>query len=74
MSKQSQGRRMWLMVRLLAWLPLPLVTAFGALVATLITFVPLRYASAYRVVLINLLATHPDMSFEEAKRIGRKSM
>ena len=74
MSKQSQGRRMWLMVRLLAWLPLPLVTAFGALVATLITFVPLRYASAYRVVLINLLATHPDMSFAEAKRIGRKSM
>ena len=74
MSKQSQGRHLWVVVRLLAWLPLPLVTAFGALVATLITLVPLRYASAYRVVLINLLATHPDMSLAEAKRIGRKSM
>ena len=57
----------------LAWLPLPLVTAFGALVASLITLVPLRYASAYRVVLINLLATHPDMSLAEARRIGRKA-
>tara|TARA_B100000676_G_scaffold276322_1_gene297151 strand:- start:4965 stop:5960 length:996 start_codon:yes stop_codon:yes gene_type:complete len=74
MSKQYQGRRLWLVVRLLAWLPLPLVTAFGAFVATLITLVPLRYASAYRVVLINLLATHPDMSLAEAKRIGRQSM
>ena len=74
MSKQYQGRRLWLVVRLLAWLPLPLVTAFGAFVATLITLVPLRYASAYRVVLINLLATHPAMSLAEAKRIGRQSM
>ena len=74
MSKQYQGRRLWLVVRLLAWLPLPLVTAFGAFIATLITLVPLRYASAYRVVLINLLATHPDMSLAEARRIGRQSM
>lgn len=63
-----------MVVRLLALLPLPLVTAFGAFVATLITLVPLRYASAYRVVLINLLATHPNMSLSEARRIGRQSM
>ena len=74
MSKSYKGHRLWLVVRFLAWLPLPLVTAFGALVASLITLVPLRYASAYRVVLINLLATHPDMSLAEARRIGRKSM
>ena len=74
MSKPYQGRRLWLVVRLLAWLPLPLVTAFGAFFATLITLVPLRYASAYRVVLINLLATHPAMSLADAKRIGRQSM
>ncbi|MED5388674.1 MAG: lysophospholipid acyltransferase family protein [Pseudomonadota bacterium] len=74
MSKQYQGRRLWLVVRLLAWLPLPLVTAFGAGIAILITLVPLRYASAFRVVLINLLATHPDMSLSDARRIGRQSM
>ena len=74
MSKFYKGRRLWLVVRFLAWLPLPLVTAFGALMASLITLVPLRYASAYRVVLINLLATHPEMSLAEARRIGRKSM
>ncbi|PHR64855.1 MAG: lipid A biosynthesis acyltransferase [Alcanivorax sp.] len=63
-----------MVVRLLAWLPLPLVTGFGAAVATLVTLVPLRYASAYRVVLINLLATHPQMSYAEAKKIGRQSL
>ena len=57
MSKFYKGRRLWLVVRFLAWLPLPLVTAFGALMASLITLVPLRYASAYRVVLININET-----------------
>jgi len=74
MNKQYQGRRLWLVIRLLAWLPLPLATALGAFVATLITLAPLRYASAYRVVLINLLATHSDMTLSEAKRIGRRNI
>ena len=74
MNKQYPGRRLWMVVRLLAWLPLPLVTGFGAAVATLVTLVPLRYASAYRVVLINLLATHPHMTYAQAKKIGRQSL
>ena len=63
-----------MVVRLLAWLPLPLITGFGAAVATLVSLVPLRYAGAYRVVLINLLATHPQLSYAEAKKIGRQSL
>ena len=74
MNKQYPGRRLWMVVRLLAWLPLPLVTGFGAAIATLVTLVPLRYASAYRVVLINLLATHPQLSYAEAKKIGRQRL
>lgn len=61
-------------MRFLAWLPLPVATGFGAVVGDLITRVPLRYARAYRVVLINLLATYPDLSLADAHRIGRLSM
>lgn len=61
-------------MRFLAWLPLPVATGFGAVVGDLVTRVPLRYARAYRVVLINLLATHPELSLAEIERIGRRSM
>ena len=74
MTSRYRGRGLWLFMRFLAWLPLPLATGFGAFIGGLITRVPLRYASAYRVVLINLLATQPAMSFEEARAVGRRSL
>lgn len=61
-------------MRLVAWLPLPIAAGLGALLGELITRVPLRYASAYRTVLINLLATQPELSLVEARRIGRRSL
>ncbi|MDX1802599.1 MAG: lysophospholipid acyltransferase family protein [Alcanivorax sp.] len=70
----SDGRRLWLAMRVLSWLPLAVTTGLGAFLAGLITRVPLRLASAYRVVLVNLLATHPQMSYREAQRLGRQSM
>lgn len=74
MTSGIRGRRLWWFMRFLARLPLPLATGFGAFIGALITRVPLRYASAYRVTLINLLATHPDMSYAEARALGRESM
>lgn len=74
MTSRFRGQRLWWSMRFLAWLPLPLATGLGAFIGGLITRVPLRYASAYRVVLINLLATHPDISFAEARAMGRRSM
>lgn len=74
MTSPIRGRRLWWLMRFLAWLPLPLATALGAAIGGLITRVPLRYASAYRVVLINLLATHPQMSYAEARATGRRSL
>ncbi|EKF72948.1 lipid A biosynthesis lauroyl acyltransferase [Alcanivorax hongdengensis A-11-3] len=73
-NPSSDGRRLWLAMRFLSLLPLSVTTGLGAFLAGLITWLPLRYASAYRVVLINLLATHPQMSYAEACRIGRQSM
>lgn len=73
-SKQTQGRRLWWLVRFLAWLPLPLATGLGALLGAMISYLPLRYASAFRVVLINLLATQPSLSLEQARRQGRQSL
>lgn len=72
--KTQRGRRLWWLIRLIAWLPLPLAAGLGAILGDLITRVPLRYASAYRVVLINLLATQPGISFEQARLIGRHSL
>lgn len=72
--KTQRGRRLWWLIRLIAWLPLPLAAGLGAVLGDLITRVPLRYASAYRVVLINLLATQPDIGLDEARRIGRRSL
>jgi len=72
--KPRRGKRLWWLIRLLAWLPLPLAAGLGAALGDLITRVPLRYASAYRVVLINLLATQPDISLDEARLIGRRSL
>jgi len=72
--KTQRGRRLWWLIRLIAWLPLPLAAGLGAILGDLITRVPLRYASAYRVVLINLLATQPGISFDQARAIGRQSL
>ena len=72
--KTQRGRRLWWLIRLIAWLPLPLAAGLGAILGDLITRVPLRYASAYRVVLINLLATQPGISFDQARVIGRQSL
>ncbi|WP_101674231.1 lysophospholipid acyltransferase family protein [Alloalcanivorax mobilis] len=74
MSSRLRGQRLWWLMRCLAWLPLPVATGIGALVGELLTRIPLRYAKAYRVILINLLATHPDLSLDDARRIGRRSM
>ncbi len=73
MNKQYPGRRLWMVVRSACLASLATGHRFGAAVATLVTLVPLRYASAYRVVLINLLATHPQLTYAEAKKIGRKA-
>ena len=74
MSAHTRGQRLRWLMRLVAWLPLPIASALGALLGDLITRVPLRYASAYRTVLINLLATQPRLSLEEARHIGRQSL
>ena len=56
MSAHTRGQRLRWLMRFVAWLPLPIAAGLGALLGDLITRVPLRYASAYRTVLINLLA------------------
>ena len=74
MTPRQRGRRLWWLMRLFAWLPLPVATGLGAFLAGLMTRVPLRYASAYRVALINVLAAYPDMPLAEARRIARQSV
>ncbi|MCC4307499.1 MAG: lysophospholipid acyltransferase family protein [Alcanivorax sp.] len=74
MSAHTRGQRLRWLMRLVAWLPLPIASALGALLGDLITRVPLRFASAYRTVLINLIATQPQLSLDEARRIGRQSL
>ena len=74
MSAHTRGQRLRWLMRFVAWLPLPIAAGLGALLGDLITRVPLRYASAYRTVLINLLATQPTLSLPEARRIGRQSL
>lgn len=74
MSEKETGGGLLAVLHLLSRLPLSLAAAIGGGLAWLITCVPLRYASAYRVVLINLLATHPSMPWREAKQLGRKSV
>ncbi len=74
MTPEIRERQLWRFMRFLAWLPLPLATGLGALIGDLITRVPLRYASAYRTVLINLLVTNPHMTFAQARVRGRASI
>lgn len=73
-SAHTRGQRLRWLMRLVAWLPLPIAAGLGALLGELITRLPLRYASAYRTVLINLLATQPHLSLDDARRIGRHSL
>lgn len=63
----------WLM-RALGALPVHWVTALGAGLGWLLAVVPLRFASARRLVLINLLACYPDLSWRECNRLARRSL
>ncbi len=61
-------------IKLFACLPLGLVTAIGALLATLISYLPLKWASAYRVALVNIMLCYPEMSYREAAALARRSL
>ena len=63
----------WLM-RGLGALPVTWVTAVGAALGWLMGVAPLRVASARRLVLINLLACYPELSWRECKRMARRSL
>ena len=63
----------WLM-RGLGMLPVTWVSAVGAALGWLLGVAPLRLASARRLVLINLLACYPELSWRECKRMARRSL
>lgn len=63
----------WIM-RALGSLPVTWVTAVGGALGWLLGVAPLRMASARRLVLINLLACYPELSWRECKRMGRRSL
>lgn len=70
--KRGQGIA-WIM-RVLGNLPVTWVTALGASLGWVLAVLPLRIASARRLVLINLLAAYPELSWREAKRMARESL
>lgn len=61
-------------LRLVGRLPLCLSTGFGAFLAGLITWLPLQWASAYRVALVNIMLCYPDLTYKEAAQLARRSM
>ncbi|WP_111657906.1 lysophospholipid acyltransferase family protein [Isoalcanivorax indicus] len=61
-------------LRLFSRLPLGLVTRLGAGIAWLITWFPLRYASAYRVTLVNIMLCYPELSYREAAKRARAAL
>ncbi len=69
-------RGLWLawLMRVLGVLPVTWVTAIGGALGWLLGVAPLRIASARRLVLINLLACYPQLSWRECKRMARRSL
>lgn len=61
-------------IKIFACLPLWLVTAIGAFLATIISYVPLKWASAYRVALVNIMLCYPELSYREAAKLARRSL
>ena len=74
MASKGSGRLLWWIMRGISWLPLSWVAMVGGVLGRLMSKVPLKYASAYRVVLVNLLATHPRLPMPEIERIGQDSL
>ncbi|MBA3980959.1 MAG: lipid A biosynthesis acyltransferase [Alcanivorax sp.] len=70
----TEERAILFALRLFSRLPLGLVTRFGAAIAWLISWFPLRYASAYRVTLVNIMLCYPELSYREATRRARAAL
>jgi KDO2-lipid IV(A) lauroyltransferase len=75
MSKAvSEGRAMAFLIRLLGRLPLPVLAGLGGFLGWLVAVTPIRFASARRLVLINLLVCYPFLSWHECRRMARRSL
>lgn len=77
MSKKAplwEGKAIVVAMWLFARLPLGLVCAIGAALATLISYMPLKWASAYRVALVNIMLCHPEMPYDEAAKLARRAL
>src|SRR5699024_7394843 len=61
-------------LKLMGRLPLWFATGLGARLAGLITWLPLPWASAYRVALVNIMLCYPELTYKEAARLARRSM
>ena len=74
MKKKNQSDMVWRVMQLFAKLPLALAMALAGALAGLLARLPLKYASAYRVVLLNLLAAYPSLSWAEARHMARRAL
>lgn len=63
-----------LLLRVLARLPLSWVTALGAALAWLISWLPLSMASAYRATLVNIMLCYPELDYRSAARLARRAL
>lgn len=71
---RKRGRTMALTLRLLGRLPASWAAALGGFLGWLVAITPIPLASARRLVLINLLACYPFLSWPECKRLARRSL
>jgi len=62
------------LVRVFAAIPLPWVLAKATVLASLYCYLPLSVATAYRNVLVNVLACFPEKSWAEARRFARQAI
>ncbi|MCH8542165.1 MAG: lysophospholipid acyltransferase family protein [Alcanivorax sp.] len=61
---------LWLLSRL----PLSVATRLGGAIAWLLTWLPLRMTSAYRVSLVNIMLCYPELTYQQAARRARQAL
>ena len=70
----KRGRGIVWFMHVLGNLPVTWATGLGAALGWLLSVLPLRVASARRLVLINMLVCYPELSWREANRLARRSL
>lgn len=73
-KQQRVNKLLVLAIKLFACLPLGVVTATGGFLVMIISYMPLKWASAYRVALVNIMLCYPELSYREAERLARRSL